>query len=323
MANLTPVALFTYNRPQHAQRALAALARCDRLSETRVHIYCDGVNKPEHAEGVNATRQVVHDWASANKATVIERSENLGLAHSIVTGVSDLCKTYGRVIVVEDDLVVSPDFLNYMLQALDRYQDDPKVYQISGFMFPVTHTPAPDALFLPLTTTWGWATWERAWRIFDWEATGALKSLADPDILRTFNLDGAYPYATMLRRRLEARNDSWGILWWWAVFNIGGLVLHPRQSLVWNGGFDNSGVHSGASLKTYQSPREIFDQPRLSTSLNFPSQSVVDDAAFDRIKAYLHTQSSGRFLGSGALRRLMQILKHRQSRRHLPIDQER
>src|SRR5690349_10933969 len=120
----TPLALFTYNRPQHTQRALSALERCSRLEECDLHIYCDGAKHRTDEAAVVSSRQVVREWAARFGAAVFERTENLGLARSVVAGVTDLCDRYGRAIVLEDDLVVSPDFLNYMLQALDRYQDD-------------------------------------------------------------------------------------------------------------------------------------------------------------------------------------------------------
>ena len=201
----TPIALFTYNRPEHTTRLFDSLARNDRLDECQLYVYCDGAKKPEHAAGVEANRHVVKQWAERLGATVIERSENLGLARSIVTGVTELCTQYGRVIVLEDDLILSPDFLTYMLNALHRYQDEPTVYQISGYMFPVKHPAKPDAFFLPLTTTWGWATWDRAWRSFDWQASGAQERLADPDFRRRFDLNGSYPYSVLLEQRLAGK----------------------------------------------------------------------------------------------------------------------
>jgi hypothetical protein len=310
-ADQTPIALFVYNRPDHTQSALNALSRCERLADCHLVIYCDGPKTPVQEAGVAATRQIAKSWAVKMGAQVVERTENLGLARSIVTGVTEQCQICGRVIVVEDDLVVSPDFLSYMLQALDRFKDNSNVYQISGFMFPVKHPTSPDAFFLPLSTTWGWATWERAWRAFTWDVGTAMQKLADPQVSRQFDLDGSFPYTSMLRRRLEARNDSWGILWWYTVFNLHGLVLHPRQSLVWNGGFDNSGIHSGAPKDTMQSSREEYDLPRLGNPLLFPQEVKVDQAAFIRLQRYLKNHSRRRGKVMSMLRRFERILVKR------------
>lgn len=284
----TPIALFVYNRPEHARLALETLSQCDRLDECALRIYCDGEKGPGDPE-VAAARQVAREWAERLGGEVIERETNLGLARSIVSGVTELCESHGRVIVLEDDFALSPSFLDYMLSALDRYADEPRVYQISGYMFPVAHPPKPDAFFLPLTTTWGWATWARAWQVFDWEATGALETLQNPTTRRSFDLDGSYPYAEMLERRLQNQNDSWGILFWWAVFKAGGLALHPRESLVWVGGFDRSGTHCGDQAWSIPQLPEQTTKLRYSR-FEMPALVAPDPGAFKRITKFLRRE---------------------------------
>lgn len=285
----TPIALFIYNRPEHAQLALESLAKCARVDECDVRIYCDGPKNDADAPGVEEARKIARGWRDTLHAEVIEREQNLGLARSIVTGVNELCDQYGRAIVVEDDFILGVGFLNYMLQALDRYADAPNVYQISGYMFPVNHPPGLDAFFLPLTTTWGWATWKRAWQIFDWDASDALERLQDPKVRREFDLDGSYRYSEMLEQRLRNENDSWGLLFWWSVFKAGGLALHPRESLVWVGGFDRSGTHCvDVAWSAPQSQQVIAS--RESANLKMPERVAPDLAAFKRITKFLRQE---------------------------------
>jgi hypothetical protein len=269
--------------------ALETLVRCSRFNECELHIYCDGPKNPTQDSAVEASREVVRGWQRRLGCEMIARRENLGLARSIVSGVSELCAEYGQVIVLEDDLAVAPDFLDYMLQALDRYREHPQVYQVSGFMYPVNHPGKPHAFFLPLTTTWGWATWDRAWRILDWRAAGHTHAFSDPMIRRAFDLDDSYPYAAMLEQRLSGQNDSWGILWWWSVFRAGGIVLHPRQSLVWVGGFDGSGTHCGELPEPLAASSREINHEVLTNPMVFPSDLSVDDEAFDRIKVHLRS----------------------------------
>ena len=285
----TPVALFVYNRPSHARLALESLSRCKRLDQCSLRIYCDGARNDTDTEDVAAVRRVAHEWADRLGGEVVEREANLGLARSIVTGVTDLCKSHGRVIVLEDDFALNPAFLDYMLTALDRYADEPNVYQISGYMFPVEHPAKPDAFFLPLTTTWGWATWARAWLIFDWDATGAREKLSDPKVRRSFDLDGSYPYSAMLEQRLRNENDSWGILFWWAVFKAHGLALHPRESLVWVGGFDRSGTHCGDAAWSVPQSRESITE-RQRSRIELPAAVKPDPAAYKRIRKFLQKE---------------------------------
>lgn len=286
----TPIALFTYNRPKHAQHVLETLAACPRLDECQLHIFCDGPRRPEDETGVAESRLVVREYSTRLGAEVVEGDENLGLARSIVTGVTKLCREYGRIIVLEDDLAVSPDFIDYMLQGLDRYQHEPNVYQVSGYMFPVAHPQKPDVFFLPMATTWGWATWERAWQTVDWNATGSREQLKDAKVRRRFDLDNSYPYSAMLEQRLAKKNDSWGILFWWAVFQANGLVLHPQRSLVWNEGFDGSGTHCGDYLWSNVRSSDGVTQQGFQRPFELPDNIVADQAAFRRIKTFLRKQ---------------------------------
>lgn len=241
----TPLAIFAFRRPDHLRGLLASVAACRRLEECTITIFCDGPRGSDAAEAVDAARAVAHGWAATHGAEVIERPENLGLACSIVTAVSALVNAHGRVIVVEDDMTLSPDFLDFMLGALDRYESDERALQISGFAFSLEPTPKADAIFLPLASTWGWATWKRAWEHFRWEPQNIAR-LKEKSLEVRFDLEGAYPYSTMLKSRLGGQNDSWGILWYWAVFQADGLVLFPRESLVHVGGADGTGTHCNA-----------------------------------------------------------------------------
>ena len=278
----TPLAIFAYRRPAHLERTLAALALCKRLDECAVTIFCDGPREAGAREGVEATRRIARTWAAAHGAEVRESAENLGLARSIVGGVTEMCARHGRVIVLEDDLVVTRDFVRFMLDGLDRYADHPDVLQVAGHTFPVEVPGEKDAFFLPLVTTWGWATWARAWERFAWEPAGALERLADPAERRRFNLDDSYDYASMLEARLRGRNHSWGVLWQWALFAAEGLALRPRVSLVQNVGFDGTGTHCGdtdpyGALPPWDFPAEP----------HWPAAPQTDTAAFARTKEYL------------------------------------
>ena len=284
----TPLAIFAYRRPEHLRRLLDSVSACHRLEECAPIIFCDGPRGPDDAAAVEATRAVAREWAAAHGAKVVERSENKGLARSIVDEVTALCAEAGRVIVLEDDLEVSPDFLRYMLAALARYESDASVLQISGYMFPVAHPDEKDALLLPLATTWGWATWARAWRHFSWEPAGARDRLRDAACRRRFNLDDAYDYAALLESRLAGANASWGVLWQWAVFASGGLAVHPRATLVKNHGFDGSGTHCGEGA---QSSPEAFVP--LAENPRWPADRV-DESAFDRIKEYLRQRRAAK-----------------------------
>ncbi len=237
-----PIAFFTYNRPRHTEAALAALQNNSRFAPERLFIFCDGARRPEDKAAVDATRAVVEKMISAS-TTIIKRDQNWGLAKSIIDGVNSLTEQYGSVIVVEDDLVTSQHFLDYMDRGLELYKDDERVMQLSGHMFPIELKSGHDAVFLPFTTSWGWATWRRSWIHFDATMKQYANLCEDKKLRRAFDLDNSASYFTMLTQQAVGNIDSWAIRWYLSVFFANGLTLFPTQSLVSNIGFDGSGTH--------------------------------------------------------------------------------
>jgi len=238
-----PIALFVYNRPAHTRQAVAALRANPLAASSELHVFSDG---PETAASVREVRAYLRTIDGFALVKIYERECNVGLAASVIDGVTRACDASGMVIVVEDDLLVSPRFLDFMNAALARYRDEAQVMQVSGYMFPVDMGASTDSFFLPFTTSWGWGTWARAWQAFD-PLMGNLDALSRERRLRdAFNLHGAYDYYGMLRRQQRGEVDSWAIRWYLSVFMRNGLTLYPAKTLVRNMGFDGSGTHCGA-----------------------------------------------------------------------------
>ncbi len=276
---LAPIALFVFKRPEHTRRMLEALARNPEFEHSPLFIFCDGARHKAEWESINAAREVVRAFSHPAKV-LIEAQDNRGLANSIVHGVSDLCDKFGRVIVVEDDLIVSPVFLDYMNKALERYADEPKVMQISGHMFPVELHADTDAIFLPFTTSWGWATWQRAWAHYDKAIVSGPLGLRQRI---AFDLGGVYPYYRMLKRALKHKRDSWAVKWYLSVFLSRGLVLFPKQSLVANDGFDGTGTHCGNKERANDAP--LQNKPVTS----FPAV-VVSKKVYSRVTEFIASE---------------------------------
>lgn len=240
---LAPVALFVYKRPEHARRTIENLIACPEADQSPIFVFADGPKSEADAEAVEATRAVV-DELLGDRATVVTRDRNRGLANSIIAGTTELCDKYGEVIVVEDDLLLAPSFLRFLNEGLERYRHDPRVMQVSGHQFDVPALArSGKALFLPMTSSWGWATWKRAWDLFDPAATGWRERLTGAEA-RRFNLEGAYDFTSMLERQMTRGIDSWAIRWYYSVFSHSGLVLWPPCTLVRHEGLDGTGTHS-------------------------------------------------------------------------------
>lgn len=244
MNHLAPIALFVYNRPQHTRRTLAFLKKNLLADESRLFIFSDAAASEKDEDKVNETRELIRETEGFKSIKITERKNNMGLAENIIDGVSQLVESYGKVIVLEDDLLTSPYTLKYFNNALRNYQEEDRVMQISGYMFPLKHPDTlPETFFLRATTSWGWATWKRAWNHFEPDIETLYRQF-DKKKINSFTVDGSMNYWKQFMDYKNGKNNSWSIRWYASVFLNNGLVLHPRESLVDNIGHDGSGVHS-------------------------------------------------------------------------------
>ena len=244
MMNCAPILLFVYNRPEHTQRCIESLKRNSLATYSTLYIYADGAKNDTQQPSVNEVRSYIHTIRGFKETIIIERDENWGLARNIIDGVTTQVNQYGRVIVLEDDLVVAPYFLQFMNDALETYQDEPKVGHIQACDF--TQDPSlPDTFLIKWTGSWGWATWDRAWKHFNPNGKELLQELEQRKLTRTFDFNGKYGFTRMLRRQIKGKNNSWAIRWNASLFLKDILSLNVGRSLVQNEGFDGSGTNCG------------------------------------------------------------------------------
>jgi hypothetical protein len=254
---LAPIAVFAHKRAGHLKQTLEALGRCALARESTLYVYSDGPKTFAEVSAVDEVRRGIEGVRGFSKTHVVCREHNLGLARSIITGVTDLCNQYGRVIVLEDDLVVAPGFLIFMNQALDRYRDVPSVMQVSGYMFPIPHAMSiGDAFLCRKPASWGWATWADAWKSFNPDSDAMLELITRAGRQYEFDVDGSYPYLNMLKQQAAGELDVWGVCWYASMFLREGLCLYPTQSLVSNIGMDGSGTHCDPTTRFNVTPSE-------------------------------------------------------------------
>ena len=193
---------------------------------------------------INQTREVVRQNQWCEEVRIIESEHNKGLANSIVEGVTEVVNKYGRIIVLEDDIVTSPGFLQYMNDALDLYENYEEVVHISGYMFPVAKR-LPSTFFYNTASCWGWSTWRRAWKHFNPDAKLLAEKIGKTNSIRSFNIEGTYPYFyKTLTDNAEGKLSTWAVKWYASFFLTGGYALHPYPSLTNNIGNDGSGMNS-------------------------------------------------------------------------------
>lgn len=253
-----PIALFTYNRADHTQKAVESLLKNEEAKDTELFIFSDGAKNEKAAEGVKKNREYIHEIKKLEgigfkTVTLIEREKNWGLADNLIAGITELTDKYGRVIVVEDDLIVSPYFLKYMNDALEKYKDDERVSSISAFLNPVD-CDVPNTFFLRYFACWGWATWKRGWDLLINDDRELLKRLRWKK--NDFNIGGTGPFYGILYCDKVGLNNSWAIRFYASQFLAGKLQLFPGRTMAIQSGMDGTGTHSGIS--------SVYDNMKLS-----------------------------------------------------------
>jgi hypothetical protein len=245
-ASMAPVVLFVYNRPWHTERSLNALASNSLFNKSILYIYADGPKEEATNTELNAiykVRKLIRSKKWCDNLFIRESEINLGLAHSIVKGVTEVVNKHGKVIVLEDDIVTSSGFLKYMNDALEVYKHDNRVFQISGFMVP-TKFKLDSTGFYRAPASWGWATWARAWEHFCFNSEKLYKKINKLNVYY-FNIDGTYNYLEQLEMNLNGDLETWAVKWYASLLLKNGICLFPCKSLVRNIGFDGTGIHSG------------------------------------------------------------------------------
>ncbi len=253
---LAPIALFTYNRPDHLRKTIDSLAKNTLAKESDLFIFSDGARHSldeggwSEKEKVEQVRKYIHTITGFKSVIIRESETNKGLAASIIFGVTELVHTYGKVIVLEDDLITSPHFLSFMNKGLDMYETENTVGSIHGYVYPHTGELS-ETFFLKHTSSWGWATWKRSWDLFEKDGTKLLAELNTKNKLKEFNFGNTYDFSGMLQRQIDGKNNSWAIRWYASLFLNDKLSLYPGISLVQNIGQDGSGTNMKGSGKYY------------------------------------------------------------------------
>ncbi len=261
---LAPIALFAFNRLDLLKKTVAALERSRGFSASPVHVFSDAARPGNTAEAaaVSTLRAWLRGWCERHGATLHEAPENRGLRASIVSSVSEILKTHERIIVLEDDLVVSRSFLTFMNQALDSYPDREEIMQVSGHFVPHRGTLPPIGL-LRVPASWGWATWRRAWQHYSDDAGSLLSQVRKLDT-REFDINGSYGFLEALEKNAAGTLDTWAVRWYASVFLRGGLTVYPGASLVRNIGFDARGTNCGPSSTARALSRQTISHRSLS-----------------------------------------------------------
>lgn len=277
---LSPIVLFVYNRPWHTKQTLEALAKNRLADQSHLFIYSDGLKNgttDTDKENIAQVKKLIRSKQWCKEVEIIERERNWGLADNIVDGVTSVVNKFGKVVVLEDDIVTSVGFLQYMNDALNLYENEDKVMHVSGYMFPVKEN-LPETFFYNTASCWGWGTWERAWSKLIMDTNLLLDEIQRQDRKNEFdhNQDNLFSRQLMLNK--ERKIKTWAIFWYASVFINRGLCLHPFPSLVQNIGHDGSGVHNGNKERYFHAQlAEIVSLKNIDLKENIIVRNVMLD----------------------------------------------
>lgn len=242
---LAPICLFTYNRPDLTKQTVAALQRNYISRDSKLFIFSDGSKNKTDSPKVNSVRTYLNKITGFQSVTIFESSINKGLANSIIDGVSQIIEQHGKVIVLEDDLVTSPNFLDFMNQALDFYKNNPRIFSVSGYSLdlPSLDTLHKDYYLGYRASSWGWGTWSNMWDQIDWDVKSY--SSFKYNLLQQLKfMRGGSDLPRMLKNQMKGRIDSWAIRWCYSQFRTRNLTVFPAQSKIINIGFGENSTNT-------------------------------------------------------------------------------
>jgi hypothetical protein len=265
-----PLVVFAYSRPEHLERTILSLRANAEAVESDLIVYSDGPKTREVSGAVEGVRLFLSSLLKSGgfrSVNVISFDHNHGLASSVISGVTEVLQTHDTAIVLEDDLEVAPDFLEYMNGALAFYAGDENVWSVSGFSPALASLEGRDGgAYLSLrASSWGWATWKRSWDLVDWEVRDYPKFEFNFELRKAFNRGGR-DMAAMLDAQMDGRVDSWAIRWCYSQFVHGMYTVYPVKSRVRNIGLDGSGTHrvvERASIGRFDGERVVFGPDQL------------------------------------------------------------
>lgn len=233
--SLAPIVLFTYNRLRHTKQTIEALQKNELATDSDLIIYSDGWKNEISEQQVKEVRCYLETIDGFNSIKIIEREKNWGLGNNIIDGVTTVVNQYGKIIVLEDDLLSSPFFLKFANEALTKYEKEEDVISISTYVYPLKERLS-ETFFIKIADCLGWATWKRGWDLFEPDGQKLLNELHAKDLCKEFDFNKTYPYTQMLKDQIAGKNSSWAIRWYASAFLNNKLTLYPSRSLIFHNG---------------------------------------------------------------------------------------
>ena len=275
----SPVALFVYNRVELTKLTIASLQKNYFSDQTDLIIFSDGPKSAIDLDNVLEVRKYIYNLSGFRSVQVVEQASNVGLASSIISGVTKILSEHNSVIVLEDDIITSPAFLSYMNQALNFFSLNQKIWHINGFSQPISQIGLKDIYINRVMDCWGWATWSDRWKFFDKNPELLLERM-DASSRKKFDLNGTNEFWPQVTKNITGEINTWAIFWYAEIFLRGGLCVSPSKSYTSNIGFDGSGTHCMDENES----QNTLETLNLNQDIGFEVPLEENLVAMDRIR---------------------------------------
>ncbi len=241
--NLAPILLLVYNRPETTKTLVNCLLAQPNINQFEIYVFSDGPKSENDVEKILEVRHIIEGLQICKNLSKYYSEINIGLAESVIKGINTVFESHEKIIVLEDDLEISPFFFNYMNYYLSYYETFERVGTIQGFQFPIKVNWKEPVFLDEFVNCWGWGTWKNRWIHFEPNGRNLLNELNERNLTYEFNGKNSYPFMVLLEDQVNERVNSWAIRWYASLFLKGYVHLYPNKSLVINNGLDGNGTH--------------------------------------------------------------------------------
>lgn len=278
----TPVCLLVFNRPETTERVFQAVAHAQ---PTRLFVVADGA-RPDHPEdeaNCREVRRIVSNITWQCEVQYQFAEMNLGLRERVVSGFDWLFSAVDAAIIIEDDCLPHPDFFTFCSELLRRYRDDERIMAISGDNFQEGRQRGDASYYFSrLCHIWGWATWARAWQLYDRDMAGWSRLRATPFLEDVLGRADAARYWHNIFDDPDI-GSTWDYQWVFSVWAQHGLTALPNENLVSNIGWGSGATHTTAADSPLANlPTSSLQMPLSHPSFVYPHRPA-DDYTLDHV----------------------------------------
>ena len=278
MAKCAPLLISVYNRFEHLKRCIEALKRNRLAPETDLYVVSDAAYREEDRQVIAEIRNYLKELVGFKTIICLFWDVNKGSHASTMDAIKVLFEKYDCFIRVEDDIIVSTDFLDYMNAGLSYYKDDPNVYAICGYKAPfcIPKNYEFDVWFYPAFSPWGYPVWKHKFNEIDrsdWDRYSELKK--DKSKYKAFKKIGFY-IVGILKDDSAGKIVAGDLRVYYHMFQNNMYSVFPVVSKTQNWGFDGTGEHCGNKQAWWAKPDlDTRDQPTRFISFNGYNEDIL------------------------------------------------